>query len=968
MRVHSARWGRILAWMALAVGLAATAALWVQSERAVQARMDAVLEQRLALARARLGEAFSTYSTILLAARSWLASGQQGGEAGWQAFVATLDLRRRAPGMRHLLYADPPIPGQGTGIPAAVSWRYGGPEFLAAPGGADFARAVAPALRAADLAQGSASLSPGFRLTASGEPVVMLMLRVHRSDVPRPSGYAAALIDVDALMRHLVDAALADVVLRVYEGVEPAERQLLYRAPVEGDLRRVRSGVVRVEDRLWTVEVSPGAGLDGAIAKNTSNAILAAGSAVSLLLFVSLLALASGHARASLLAQRMGEAARARSRRFSELARHAPMGVFVADPSGRYLFVNDRWRGLFELSEEAASGEGWAGAVHPHDRQRVLAAWREAVRARTPFQQDCRLVADQAGERWVSISAVPERGEDASLVAWIGTCMDITARRRAEAELSRANEALEQRVLARTRDLERANASLSREIEERRRAERERGEILQRQAALLRSIPDMAWLKDRDLRFLAVNERVTALLGVPEEQIVGRSDADFMPPEVARRNREEDVQVLRTGRAMRVDDMGRYATKRWYEVVKSPVLDENGEVIGVAGVARDISERKRTEEALRASNARLHALADELRLRARARAAMNELGSVLAGCSALAAGQAALARQIGALFPEGAGRLFWLDEAGALARSTAQWGGAVGSADTLEPERCHALLQGRPHHRVPGRAAPSCAHLLNGPDAASVCAPLRVGGRIAGLLYWEGPDEPTGSDAALAAERDSAWRQWACAVAEYIGLALSNLALRQSLLIQARHDPLTDLYNRRYMEEALEREVRRAERSGRPMGVIMADVDHFKRYNDTLGHEAGDRLLVALADCLRAQVRAGDIVCRYGGEEFLIILPEASLELLTQRAEELRALVARQMGDLAVAGMQPVTMSLGVACFPVHARDASELVCAADEALYCAKHAGRDRVEIADPDRRGKRPQRLSRSASSSSR
>ena len=956
--------------MALAMGLTATAALWVQSERAVQARMDAVLAQRLALARARVSEAFSTYSALLLAARSWLAFGRRGGESDWQDFVATLDLRRRAPGMHQLLYAAPSIPAQGTGTPATVSVRYGGPDRPVALEGLDLAMAAAPAaaLRAADMAAGTASLSPGFRLSASGEPLVMLVLRVHRQDAPSESGYAVALIDLAALMRHIVDAALADVVLRVYDAPEPTERQLLYRSPGESDPRRRRIGTVRVEDRLWTVEVTPGAGLAGAIAENGSNAILVAGSAVSLLLFVSLLALARGQARASVLAQRMGEAARARSRRFSELARHAPIGVFVADTSGRYLFVNDRWGGLFELSEEAASGEGWASAVHPQDRQRVLAAWRQAIRAHTPFQQDCRLVADAAGVRWVSISAVPERGEDASLVAWIGTCMDITARRRAEVALSRANEALEQRVLSRTRELESANANLSREVEERRRVERERGEILQRQAALLRSIADMAWLKDRDLRFLAVNEGVTALLGVPEEEIVGRSDFDFMPPEVAQRNREEDLHVLRTGRTMRMDDMGRYATQRWYEVVKSPVLDEHGQVIGVAGVARDISERKRTEEALRASNERLHALADELRLRAQARAAMNELGSVLGECTTLEAGQAALVRQIGALFPEGAGGLFWLGEAGGPARSAAVWGGASGSADTLEPERCHALLQGRPHHRVPGRGSSSCAHLENGPDAASVCAPLRVGGRIAGLLYWQGIDEPVAADAALAAERDHAWRQWACAVAEYIGLALSNLALRQSLQIQACHDPLTDLFNRRYMEEALEREVRRAERSGRSMGVVMADLDHFKRYNDTLGHEAGDRLLVALAECLRAQVRAGDIVCRYGGEEFLIILPEASLELLTQRAEELRASVARQLRDLGIEDMRPVTMSLGVACFPIHARDASELVCAADEALYRAKRAGRDRVEIAAPGLRGECPQRLSRSASSSSR
>ena len=149
------------------------------------------------------------------------------------------------------------------------------------------------------------------------------------------------------------------------------------------------------------------------------------------------------------------------------------------------------------------------------------------------------------------------------------------------------------------------------------------------------------------------------------------------------------------------------------------------------------------------------------------------------------------------------------------------------------------------------------------------------------------------------------------------------------------------------------------------MGVIMADLDHFKRYNDAFGHAAGDRLLVALAECLRANVRAADIVCRYGGEEFLVILPETSLELLTQRAEELRRAVGGHLS--AIADAPRVTMSLGVALYPRHAQEAAGLVRAADDALYRAKRSGRDRVEIAE-DRPSGVPQRPSRSSSSSSR
>jgi diguanylate cyclase (GGDEF)-like protein len=164
--------------------------------------------------------------------------------------------------------------------------------------------------------------------------------------------------------------------------------------------------------------------------------------------------------------------------------------------------------------------------------------------------------------------------------------------------------------------------------------------------------------------------------------------------------------------------------------------------------------------------------------------------------------------------------------------------------------------------------------------------------------------------------------------------------------MQAVRDPLTGLYNRRYMEETLEREIRRAERRYASLGVIMLDVDHFKRFNDTFGHAAGDTLLQELGSFLMGHIRGEDIACRYGGEEFALILPDASLEGACGRADDLRERI-KALG-IAHRG-QPlgaVTVSMGVAAYPDHGHTGEELLRAADAALYEAKAQGRDRVVV----------------------
>jgi diguanylate cyclase (GGDEF)-like protein len=196
--------------------------------------------------------------------------------------------------------------------------------------------------------------------------------------------------------------------------------------------------------------------------------------------------------------------------------------------------------------------------------------------------------------------------------------------------------------------------------------------------------------------------------------------------------------------------------------------------------------------------------------------------------------------------------------------------------------------------------------------------------------------------AGLAVDRD----QLAMTVAEDMALALSNLRLRETLRSQAIRDPLTGLFNRRYLEETMERELNRVKRQGMSLGVIMMDLDHFKQYNDTFGHSAGDELLSALGILLKSHIRGEDIACRYGGEEFLLILPGASREIALERAESLRQAVEEMHQHH--PGMKPATLSLGVAVYPDHGDTRLQLIQSADTALYRAKHAGRDRVMAAE--------------------
>ncbi|MDN4056626.1 diguanylate cyclase [Massilia sp. YIM B02769] len=287
------------------------------------------------------------------------------------------------------------------------------------------------------------------------------------------------------------------------------------------------------------------------------------------------------------------------------------------------------------------------------------------------------------------------------------------------------------------------------------------------------------------------------------------------------------------------------------------------------------------------------------------------------------------------LLPRLSGSLYLYNNSRDLLERKAGWGVFDAEPETIEALDCWALRRGSPHLYVGGDGL-VCRHASD-TSLDRLCLPLVTQGDVIGCITV------TGDELAKAEEIQ---RAWIGQVAEQLGLALSNVKLRVSLRQQSIIDPLTQLYNRRYLDEVLKRELARASRSGVPLSVLVLDLDHFKRINDTYGHEGGDAILRKVAAALRENIRSGDVACRMGGEEMVVLLPECDTENALKRADALRIVIAA--GDVLHNGQRiGATASIGVASYPAHGHNVQTLVHAADLALYEAKHEGRNCVRVA---------------------
>ena len=362
-------------------------------------------------------------------------------------------------------------------------------------------------------------------------------------------------------------------------------------------------------------------------------------------------------------------------------------------------------------------------------------------------------------------------------------------------------------------------------------------------------------------------------------------------------------------------------------------------VAGLVTLA-DEGERRRAEEELRAANTRLNGWVHELQRRTDVIMLMNDMADLLQSCRTVEEFCKVVSTFGERIFAGETGSVFVVNASRSAIERVASWGKESGNERVFAPDACWALRRGR-LHRTGGEAlGPSCEH-GHGPGTA-ICIPMMGQGEALGVLHVQ--HNAAVAEGEIGAAMAESRLRTAISVAEHVALALANLKLRETLQMQAIRDPLTGLFNRRYMEETLDRELARAARSGAPLAAVMIDIDHFKRYNDMFGHAAADVALRETAGVIRAALHSEDVACRFGGEELLVIMPETSVEAAVARAESIRIAISGQQVRYRGTALGRITASFGVATVPGQASNAAGLLRAADEALYEAKGSGRDRV------------------------
>jgi diguanylate cyclase (GGDEF)-like protein/PAS domain S-box-containing protein len=355
---------------------------------------------------------------------------------------------------------------------------------------------------------------------------------------------------------------------------------------------------------------------------------------------------------------------------------------------------------------------------------------------------------------------------------------------------------------------------------------------------------------------------------------------------------------------------------------------------------RDITERRSAEKRAKNTTGELLLLVDELKWRDKEMQLLHQMNDLLQSCMTQAEAYKVITLSAEELFQGQNGSLAILSGKDQLLHVVSSWGPDEMMKPSFSLEDCWALRRGQLHEVAAPPAGLVCGHLAHPPQAGYLCLPLMVQGETLGVLSLLDGSTRKG-------QHKLNLQQLAVTVGETIKLSLSNLKLREELRQQAVHDPLTSLYNRRYLDEVLPRELLLAQRRNAPLCVVVLDIDEFKKFNDAFGHAPGDSLLREFGRVLRECLRKSDISCRIGGDEFVLVLPDSSIADTQERVEQIRKMLKElQLAHVDGRSLGAITLSAGIAYMPEHGITETELLRAADEAMYTAKQAGGDRITV----------------------
>ncbi len=480
------------------------------------------------------------------------------------------------------------------------------------------------------------------------------------------------------------------------------------------------------------------------------------------------------------------------------------------------------------------------------------------------------------------------------------------------------------------------------------------------------AVPEIIWTADPNGMDDFFNQKCFDYTGLTFEQLRGASWQAIIHADDVDDCVSKWKSALSTGNPYDVEYRlrGKDGGFRWFLGRANPIRDAKGEIVKWFGTCTDIESQKQNQQILEEQilertmqladiNVRLQEemvekdfarreldqqnerMLQELKRRSERAATLARMGELLQSCISREEVCAAALGFAPKIFSTVPGAMALLDASRNVTETIGSWGDCHIPTLVFEPASCWALRTGHPHLVLAGDSTAPCAHAA-GVKNTYLCAPILAQGETLGIVHFQATDE--------APQLDATELSFKTTFAGQIGLSIANIRLREALRTQSVRDALTGLYNRRYLEEVLDREVRRAARAEQTVGILMIDLDHFKKFNDTYGHDAGDVVLRETGASLTKGIRAEDFVCRFGGEEFVVILPTADAETSRARAEKLRT----KMRELTIMyqgkSLGMVTISVGVAAFPVHGTSPKELMAAADAALYQAKRGGRDQV------------------------
>jgi diguanylate cyclase (GGDEF)-like protein/PAS domain S-box-containing protein len=596
-------------------------------------------------------------------------------------------------------------------------------------------------------------------------------------------------------------------------------------------------------------------------------------------------------------------------------------------------YLNQAWLDFTGRMLEQELGDGWLAGVHSDDREHCLKTYREALACRQPFMMEYRLHHCSGQYRWISETGQPFYDLDGIFSGYLGACLDIHEHKLHEERLQHLSAQVEKQ--ARMLD------------------------------TILSATPDLVMMWDLHGLCLYANASATNSLGLKNDHMVGRSlqGCQLVPHEAGVLFEEGLKKVIETGMPFNKEmTLALGEGEKDFEYVLTPVRGINGRVEAVVSTVRDITERNqaalrisqlneelerkvemRTEELIRV-NARLELWAKELQQRNREMILLGEMTDLLQTCNSLEEAYPIIERFAAKLFLGQSGNLFLFDDSGSLLESAVFWGTRDGAVDEqiFTRDRCWALRRSEIHLVVSDKTAqPRCDHVRA--EISYLCLPLLAHGEALGVLHVKLAEEIAHDDALLETQR-----RLAQTVRDRLALALSNLKLRQTLRHLSLQDSVTGLYNRRFMEEAIKLQILRAKRAHSPLSIVMMDIDHFKQINDGYGHDTGDAVLRGLADLLQRSIRQSDVACRFGGEEFILLLPDTPTEVAERRAEALRVAVEKMALQYDGKTLDQLTVSLGVATYPDNGLTLQALIKVADTALYNAKETGRNRVCLAE--------------------